>query len=188
MIRIIATALLIGLAQPALSASPEDPVRSVMDLATALWSDEPSVEGQDYFDKNRLETLYSKAFVEAYRQAAKYPIFDENGGPFGYDVITNSQDGCPLEAVAVANQGEAGGVHDIKVTFKLWTCYDDNASKETVSEVHFRVVTEDGRPVIADIERMVDGKPNSLVAEMKEIAKTGAELEANPEAGKPDFE
>jgi hypothetical protein len=145
-----------------------------MEIAKALWSDNPP-EGQDYFDETRLGTLYSKAFVETYREAAKYPIYDEGGGPFGYDVITNSQDGCPLEDVAIVPAPAKDGMTDVKVTFRLWGCAgDDEALKKEISEVHFDVVSEGGKPVIADIHRIVDGKADSLIAEMKDIAKEGA--------------
>jgi hypothetical protein len=151
-----------------------------MDLASQLWSDKPP-EGKDYFDKDHIG-LFSKDFVAAYREAEKYPIYDEGGGPFGYDVITNSQDGCPLKDVAIVPAAEAAGKTEVKVTFKLMSCYNDDPAKDAVSEVRFDVVNEDGKPVISDIHRVVDGKPNSLIAEMKELAKTGAETPAEPPA------
>lgn len=167
----LAAAFLIVIASPALAADAQDPVKSIMDLATALWSDDPKVEGQDYFDKTRLDTLYTKTMADAYREAAKHPLYDEASGPFGYDVITNGQDGCPLKDVTIVNQGEKAGVTDIKVTFKLLTCYEDDPNKDAVSEVHFDVVTENGRPVISDIHRITEGKPDSLLKEIQDIAK-----------------
>jgi len=172
----LAAASLLLLAGRAMAADPQAPVKSIMDLATALWNDDPKVEGQDYFDKQRLGTLYAKPFVGAYKEAAKHPIYDEASGPFGYDVITNGQDGCPLKDVAITAGAETAGTTDVKVTFKLMTCYDDDASKNVVSEVHFDVITEDGRPVIADIHRITDGKSDSLLKEMQDIAKNGGEL------------
>jgi hypothetical protein len=171
----LAFAAMFLLATPALAA-PDEPVKAIMDLAGQLWSDKPP-EGKDYFDKDHI-SLFSKDFVTAYREAEKYPIYDEGGGPFGYDVITNSQDGCPLKDVAIVPAPEAAGVSDVKVTFKLMSCYADDPGKDAISEVHFDVVTEDGRPVISDIHRVIDGKPDSLVKEMKDIAKTGAETPA----------
>jgi len=177
--RLLALAAMILSATPAFAA-PDEPVRAIMDLATQLWSDKPP-EGKDYFDKDHI-VLFSKDFIAAYREAEKYPIYDEGGGPFGYDVITNSQDGCPLKDLAITSAPEASGVSDVKVTFKLMSCYTDDPGKDTVSEVHFDVVTEDGKSVISDIHRMIDGKPDSLVKEMKELAKTGAETPAEPPA------
>jgi hypothetical protein len=172
----LAAATLLLFAGRAMAADPQAPVKSIMDLATALWNDDPKVEGQDYFDKERLATLYAKPFVDAYKEAAKHPIYDEASGPFGYDVITNGQDGCPLKDVAISTGAETAGTTDVKVTFKLLTCYDDDASKNAVSEVHFDVITEAGRPVIADIHRITDGKSDSLLKEMQDIAKNGGEM------------
>lgn len=171
----LAFAAMILLATPALAA-PEEPVKAVMDLAVQLWSDNPP-EGEDYFDKDHI-AHFSKDFVAAYREAEKYPIYEDGGSPFGYDVITNSQDGCPLKDVSIVPGAETAGKATVTVTFKLMSCYEEDPNKDAVSEVRFDVVTEDGKPVISDIHRMIDGKPNSLVEEMKEIARTGAEMPA----------
>jgi hypothetical protein len=169
--RIIALSMFVALAGPALAADPMEPVRDMMDVAAKLWSENPP-EKLDYFDEAHLAKDYSKAFVAAYREAAKHPIYEEDSGPFGYDVITNGQDGCPLKEINVSLAGEKDGVSDVKATFKLWTCVDDGSvDKNQVSEDHFDVVIEDGRPVIADIHRMADGKPDSLMKEMQDIAK-----------------
>lgn len=177
MIKKLAVAAFLLVAPPALAAGPEDPVRSIMDVATALWSDNGAADGQDYFDATHLKTLYTKAFVAAYREAAKYPLYEEAGGPFGYDVVANSQEGCPLKDIVITNMGEKAGVTDIKVTFKLYTCYtDDPAYKDKTSEVHFDVVTEDGKPLISDFHRIDDdGKSDSLMKEMQDIAKNAGD-------------
>ena len=176
--RMFALALAALLANPAFAA-PEEPVKVIMDLATELWSDNPP-EGKDYFDSNHIG-LFSKDFVAAYREAEKYPIYDDGGSPFGYDVITNSQDGCPLKDIAIVPGTESSGKTEVRVTFKLMSCYNDDPGKDAISEVRFDVVTEDGKPVISDIHRVIDGKADSLVAEMKDIAKTGAEAPAEPQ-------
>jgi len=176
--------LLIG--SPALASDPQTPVKSVMDLAVALWYDDPKVEGQDYFDASRLDTLYAKSFADAYRDAAKHPIYDEASGPFGYDVITNGQDGCPLKEVNITTGAANAGVTDVKVTFKLMTCYDDDPNKDAISEVHFDVIDENGKPVISDIHRITDGKPDSLLKEMQDIAKNGGEMPQDEEDSPTD--
>jgi hypothetical protein len=158
---------------PSFAAGPDEPVKTIMDLASALWSDQPP-ENQDYFDKDHI-ALFSKDFVAAYRETEKYPIYEEGGSPFGYDVITNSQDGCPLKDVSIAPAAEAAGMTDVKVTFKLMSCYAEDPNKDALSEVHFKVVTENGKSLIADIDRIIDGKSVSLMAEMKEIVKVGRE-------------
>lgn len=158
-------AILAG-AMPAL-AEPHEPVKAIMDLASAMWSN-TAPEGSDYFDAAHLR-LFSKSFNAAYRDAKKYAYL-EDGGLFEYDVVTNSQEGCPLKDVSMAPAAEQAGITTVTVTFKAMSCYQD----ETVSEVRFKVVTEDGTSVIADLDRIVDGKPVSLVAEMKTIAQEGA--------------
>ena len=60
---------------------------------------------------------------------------------------------------------------DVKVTFKQWACIDDAEMKDSVSEVHFDVIEEDGKPVIKDIHRVVENESDSLVEEMQSIAK-----------------
>ncbi|WP_246697286.1 hypothetical protein [Rhizobium sp. G21] len=187
-VRNLACALLLLLpaATSALAQAAADPVKNVMTLAEGLWSDDPKVEGQDYFDKDRLDALYSKRFAEAYRAAAKFPIYDDASGPFGYDVITNGQDGCPLKDVSITPGAEANGVTDVTVTFKLWTCVDDGSvDKDSVNEVHFSVITESGKPVIDDIRRKDDeGKLDSLMTEMQDIVKSGQDV--GPDAPQPD--
>jgi hypothetical protein len=186
MYKALAAAFLLMIGSPALAADPQTPVKAVMDLAVALWNDDPKVEGQDYFDASRLDTLYSKAFADAYREAAKHPIYDESSGPFGYDVITNGQDGCPLKEVNITTGAETAGVTDVKVTFKLMTCYDDDPNKDAVSEDHFDVITENGKPVISDIHRITDGKPDSLLKEMQDLAKNGGEMPQDEEDNPSD--
>ena len=100
--------------------------------------------------------------MAAYRAAEKFPLFEESTDPFGYDVVTNSQDGCALKDVTITPGAGTAGATDVKVTFKLMTCYTDDPARDDVSEVHFKVVTE-------------DGKPMSLMAEMQDIVKAGGE-------------
>ena len=169
--------LMLTYAMPAL-ATPQEPVKAIMDLATAMWSN-TAPQGADYFDGKHI-TLFSKDFLAAYGEAKKYSYL-EGGSVFDYDVITNSQEGCPLKDVSIAPDAGSAGESTVKVTFKLMSCYHD----ETLSELHFRVVTEDGKPVISDIDRIIDGKPVSLMAEMKDIAKQGASAPADQQEPQP---
>ncbi|RYH00551.1 MAG: hypothetical protein EON57_10950 [Alphaproteobacteria bacterium] len=169
--------LMLAYAMPALAA-PEAPVRAIMDLATAM-SSNAAPQGADYFDANHIG-LFSKGFLAAYTEAKKYSYL-EDGGVFEYDVITNSQEGCPLKDVSIAPGAESSGESKVTVTFKLMSCYQD----DSLSEVHFKVVTEDGKPVISDIDRIIDGKPVSLMAEMQDIAKEGASAPADQQEPQP---
>lgn len=159
---IIMTAALFPLAAHGQSAA--DPVNRIMDVAKARWE---SVEGSstDYFEK--LDRDFSKNFVAVYREASKYPAYDEGDSPFDYDVITSSQDGCPLKDITVSPASEKDGVSVVDVSFKLWTCNTDAESLASVNQLKFDVVMEDGKPVISDIHRFQEGKWDTLIGEMK---------------------
>jgi hypothetical protein len=158
----------------AAAAEPTDPVNEVMKVTQDNWNTVDS-DWKYIFDPDPLARLFSKKFQAAYAEAAKHPAYEtENnqpGDPFGYDVITSSQDGCPLQEVTTKTAPPANGLTDVTVTFKQWTCVDDTEVKNSVSEVHFDVVEEDGKPVIDDIHRVADGERDSLVEEMQSIAK-----------------
>ncbi len=155
-------------------ADPLAPVNEVMDVARQLWSENPP-ENLDYFEPERLSLLYSASFLSAYKAAQKNPVFgleegESEGNPFDYDVIANSQDGCPLENIKAEKTGEAAGVVTVTVTFNLWRCVEDAAERDAPSEVRFRLIEEGGKHVIDDIVRMLDGEQLSLVEEMHYIA------------------
>jgi hypothetical protein len=170
------TATLVFLASScAFAADATSPVRQVMDITVKNWSGEQE-EWKYIFDEDMLNSLFSKRFVETYHQAAKKPAYDtennEPGDPFGYDVVTSSQDGCPIQELAIAPaQPKDGGVNDVKVSFKLWSCMDENDMKNMVNEVHFDVIEVNGKPVIDDIHRVGDDGTDSLVVEMDGIIK-----------------
>lgn len=159
----------------AFAQSAADPVNRIMEVAKARWQ---STEGMapDYFDG--LDEDFTKAFAAVYREAAKYPAYDEGDSPFDYDVITSSQDGCPLKDLTVSPDGEKDGVTVVAVSFKLWTCAPDAESQAKVNELKFDVVMENGKPLISDIHRLSEGKWDTLVGEMEqniELGKKGAQ-------------
>jgi hypothetical protein len=173
--RRLALVLLLTTASQPAHADMLAPVKAVMETAKALWSENPPEDAQ-YFSKAQLETLYSDQFVQAFAAASKNPPFgleegETEGYPFDYDVVTYSQDGCPLEDLKLAEpvQSKAGSL--VKVTFRLWGCSEDATEKATINEVHFVVIEEGGRPVIADIKRIFEGEELSLIEEMQDIAK-----------------
>jgi hypothetical protein len=155
------------------AADAADPVNEVMKITEDNWTSNDS-DWKYIFDAEPLGRLFSKRFQTAYAEASKHPAYEtENnqpGDPFGYDVVTASQDGCPLEDVKIVAAPPADGKTNIAVTFKQWTCVDDADLKNSVSEVHFDVIEEGGRPVIDDIHRVADGESDSLIEEMQSIA------------------
>lgn len=158
----------------AFAADATAPVRQIMDITVKNWSGEQE-EWKYIFDEDMLTSLFSKQFAQTYREAAKKPAYDtennEPGDPFGYDVVTSSQDGCPIQELAITPGTSKDGVTDVKVTFKLWSCMDEAEMKSMVNEVNFDVVDEDGKPVISDIHRVGDDGTDSLVVEMDGIIK-----------------
>ncbi len=164
---IFATLLPLG----AYAASAQDPVRKVMDIAVARWVEDSP--GGDYFDQPFLDRNYSKGFVAVYHEAEKFPAYDEGTTPFDYDVITASQDGCPIKDLKIATEAARQGVTTVDVSFRLWDCADSAAEKAKISQVKFDVIIENGRPVISDIHRFSEGKWDSLVSEMQETVKAG---------------
>jgi hypothetical protein len=154
----------------AFAASLEEPVNRIMDIAKARWeTNEGTTTG--YFDN--LDRDFSKNFAATYRENTKYPAYDEGDTPFDYDVITSSQDGCPLKELTVSPAGDSNGVSVVDVSFKLWTCAPDAESQAKVNELKFDVVTEGGKPVISDVHRLNEGKWDSLVAEMLDNIERG---------------
>jgi hypothetical protein len=164
------TAIMALLPLTAFAASEADPVQRIIDLAKGRWETTDNNNTPGYFDK--LDRDFSKSFAKVYREASKYPAYDGGDSPFDYDVITSSQDGCPLRDISVRSEGEKDGKAVVDASFRLMDCAEDAASKARVSELKFDVVTEKGKPVINDVHRKTeDGKWNSLVSEMKENIK-----------------
>lgn len=157
----------------AAAADMTAPVRSIMEVATAMWSD-AGPDGADYFDDAHIG-LFSKAFQAAYKAAAANPALEGEesaGSPFDYDAVTGGQDGCPLEDLAIKTAGEKAGVSDVVVSFKNYGCFEgaDEATRAYVTVVHFDVVTEGGKPVIADFHRRADNGWDSVLGELKTVA------------------
>ncbi|MGW9231026.1 hypothetical protein ACWGPT_09185 [Pseudorhizobium sp. NPDC055634] len=167
---LLATACLL-IASPVSAGDATDPVREVMDITARNWS---SSEGEwiYLFDPEPLGRLFSRSFQAAYAEASKRPAYETDNGspgdPFGYDVVTASQDGCPLEDLAVSAGPEEQGITRVRVTFKLWRCLDQPELRESLNEVHFDVTSEDGRFVISDIHRVEAGDEDSVLAEMRQ--------------------
>jgi hypothetical protein len=153
------------------------PVKEIMDVTIKAWSGaETTGEPEDLFSADRLKRLYSRDFGAKYTAASKFPAYDtENGGPgspFDHDVITSSQDGCPLEDVTMKSNGAVAGAEEIAVKFRLMGCSEDPVYKAAVSEVRFRVIKEEGRDVVDDIMTQGEGEASfeSLKKSMIEIA------------------
>lgn len=174
MLKPLLLAAALALPLPALAADVTQPVRDIMQVATELWSGEEGGD-VDYFDATHIAD-FSAAFRALYAEAAKHPAFDSDdgtGSPFDYDPIISGQDGCALEGLAIAPGAKTGNATDVVARFKRFTCFEGNTDEErnAVSEVHFTVITEKGKPVIDDVVSGEGGDRISLVESMKAIIK-----------------
>ena len=78
------------------AADPSAPVNEIMQEAVKGWAEEAQA-GEDYFSPARLGRIYSEDFAKAYREAAKFPAYEEGDSPFDYDVIVSGQDSCSIK-------------------------------------------------------------------------------------------
>jgi hypothetical protein len=152
------------------AADPAAPVNEIMQEAVKGWAAEAR-PGEDYFSEARLKRIYSQDFAKAYRQAAKFPVYDEGDSPFDYDVIVSGQDSCAIQDLSVIAGPQADGKSDVSVTFDNTHCLGERTADWKPSELHFTVIEENGHPVIDDIVRASDA--GSLKAELQGIAGQG---------------
>ena len=172
-------ALVLLLPVSATAADFKAPVSEVMAAAIANWQDMATDAGTpppytDYFSDDFLARLYSRDFVAKYREAAKYPAYDDGGSPFGYDPIIGGQDGCALKDVTTTEGPPAEGAEDVSVTFDNSHCFGERTADWQPEKLVFKLIEEDGRAVIDDIERPSFEDAASLKKEMQEIAEAGA--------------
>jgi hypothetical protein len=165
---LLAAAVLSG-ATP-VTAAPADPVTEVMQVTEGNWADD-GTPYEEIFTEERLQRLFSADFIARYRAAAALPGHDENASLFGYDVIVNAQDGCPLQGLAIKAGRSAAGRTLVTARFVSTACFGDAPEFRQVSEVRFEVVEESGRDVIDDILTGSDADGYaSLKAELDTIA------------------
>lgn len=167
-------ALLAASALPAFAADMKAPVKTLIDVVAANWKGD-NQDYQDYFSEDRLKTLFSAEFANAYREASKHPANDlpegqTTGSPFDYDVITNSQDGCPLTDIRIEDDGEG----QVTALFKNSTCLEGDPTANDDHTVIFHVKEENGQAVIDDLYQVEKGNSGQgLKEQMLDIAKAG---------------
>lgn len=155
------------------------PVSEIMAAATNNWQDmgtdtDTPPPNIDYFSEDFLKRLYSKDFAAKYREAAKYPAYDDGSTPFDYDPIIGGQDGCALKDVTTTEGAPADGAEDVTVTFDNSHCFGERAPDWRPEKLVFKLIEEGGRAVIDDIERPSFDEAASLKKELQEIAQEGA--------------
>jgi hypothetical protein len=174
---LVALALLLPVSVQA--ADFKAPALEIMSAATANWQEmgtdtDTPPPYTDYFSEDFLKRLYSKDFVARYKEAAKYPAYDDGGSPFDYDPIIGGQDGCTLKDVTTAEGQPANGAEDVTVTFDNSHCFGERVAGWQPEKLVFKLIEEDGRAVIDDIERPSFEDAASLKKELQEIAQEGA--------------
>lgn len=159
---------------PAMAFSPQEPVKTLVDATVENWAG-TNEEFKYVLDDAYLNSVYSKAFAKAYRDAGKKLSQDAGEGeeypPFGYDIITNSQDGCPLQDVKTDKVTPKDKGAEVIVSFKHYACMGDEADYQIRSVVHFDVIEEDGKAVIDNIRHKTDEGFQSLRGELDDILK-----------------
>jgi hypothetical protein len=164
--------ILAVLATPAAAFSPEEPVKALVDATVDNWAG-VNEEFTFVLGETMLNTVYSKAFAKAYRDAKAKITADAGDGedyePFGYDIITNSQDGCPLQDVKSNIASSAGGKAEVVVSFKHFSCMGDQKEYQLLNVVHFDVVEEGGRAVVDNIRHQGDDGEQSLRDDLEDI-------------------
>ena len=177
--RFALAALALLLPVSAVAAAFKAPASEIMAAATVNWQDMATDSDTpppyvDYFSEDFLKRLYSRDFVAKYREAAKYPAYDDGGSPFDYDPIIGGQDGCALKDVVTTEGQFADGAEDVTVTFDNSHCFGERASDWQPEKLVFKMIEEDGRPVIDDIECTGVEEGASMKKELQEIAEEGA--------------
>jgi hypothetical protein len=131
-------------------AAPDDPVRTVLDLASRTFETDRSAM-PDYFSAERLATLYSKDFVARYKAASRM-MNDANDRVLDRDMLTREvDDNCPFEGVRINVGPTDNGVTQVLTSFLPHNCKEGDPIQGEIRTVTFVVKREDGRDVIDDV-------------------------------------
>jgi hypothetical protein len=146
---LLAIGLALAAAIPALAA-PQDPVRTLLDLASRTFKGSRSAT-PDYFSAERLATLYSKDFVARYK-AATTMMNDSEDRVLDRDLLTREpSDSCPFEDVKISVGPTDKGITQVLTSFMPYNCKEGDPIQGEIRTVTFVVKREDGRDVIDDI-------------------------------------
>ncbi|MCO6186357.1 hypothetical protein [Rhizobium sp. L1K21] len=135
----------------AVDADPMVPVKTVVNIAEKTFDEnaEKDPSAGDYLTSKVLKANFSSAFVDAFERGSKRA--EENDEPFiDYDPVSGGQDSCPLKDVTYSAPVEKDGAYEITIHFKSIYCFGHEFADE-VDQTRFRVVIENGKPLIDDI-------------------------------------
>lgn len=152
------------LSAPAFAAEPTEPVREVMAVTENNWAEGAS-DYEPLFSDKRLSRLFSADFQTLYAEAMETPYAAEAGSPFDYDVVTNAQDGCPLENVMISPPTRDGAATHVTVEFQSFACMGEADEYQIFSTARFTLVEEDG---VARIDDILATNPDGIAISAKE--------------------
>jgi hypothetical protein len=183
MFKTILAALLLGAALPAHAADVTGPVRELMNAASANWSEEGGDE--DYTSEDRMARLYAPDFARVIEEAVGHASRLNKDTVLGFDMITGSEDGCPLKGVKIAQQKPEADFIPVFVEFKPFTCLKGSPKRNMLMKVLFMMGEYDGVYKIDEIFRTVRGNEViSLSTEFKAVT-TSAVFTPQKAAGGP---
>lgn len=133
---------------PSVAFDPEEPVREIISIAESNFSVPFPGVMIDYFAKGRLERIYSKDLIGFYKRAIKTEAARQMGGRApDFDILTGTQDACPLENISLKTEKPFESSWDVSVTYQYQACWGNPALTKT----DFIIIEEGGQPVIDDI-------------------------------------
>ena len=138
------------------------PVDEVMAVTVANWSGEAAPE--TLFSDDRLHRLFSEDFRRLYAEAQENTD-EDSVEPFGYDVVVNAQDGCPIEDLTISTTDTGKNQADVMARFRFLACLGDDDRDQVFSETRFKLVEEDGQIKIDDI---ISTNPSGDVSSAKD--------------------
>lgn len=165
---LLAFTALSSYAHAAGTVDPLAPVKAVISIVEKNDSaqDDSDADYVDYLSGVPLHENFSVAFAAIAEKGEAQAEQDDQ--PFvDYEPVLGGQDSCPMKDLSLTNDGEKDGVYTIVAKFKASYCFTDGGSN-AVSETDFKVIAQDGKPVIDDIINIVpDSEPLSLKDVMK---------------------
>lgn len=127
---------------------PEAPVKEILSIAQNNFSVPFTGVTIDYFAEGRLERIYSKDLIGFYKRAIKTEAARQMGGRApDFDILTGTQDACPLENITLKTDRPFESSWDVSVTYQYQVCWGNPALAKT----DFIIIEEGGQPVIDDI-------------------------------------
>lgn len=164
--------LLAALVMPATAAFAQSPVANdPAAIITAIYARAAAGQGNaggDFLTMSKASKAkyFSKSLVALWTKADAKTLKGD-GGPIGFDMVTNSQD-PHLKSFAIASEAADSASATIAVTL---TDYEGPRPKPADSVVRYQFVRDGGHWRIDEIRGAIDGTPWSLRAMLTEALK-----------------